>query len=99
MTLVKDCISQPYWKIIQEMCEDKIEKKYPEYGNSWKDNHWTDFWNQRLQGEVDEVRGKSGLDQEGRIDELVDVINVCGMQISNLLDSKQREMVMMRLGF
>ena len=89
---------QPYWKVIQEMCEGKISKQFPKYNNSWKDNHWSDFWNQRIQCEVNEVKEISGLSQEERIAELVDVINVCAMDISNLLDSRQREMVMMRLG-
>lgn len=89
---------QPYWNAITEMCQDAIMKKFPEYGNSWKDAQLSSFWNERLQGEVDEVKAVSGLDQETRMAELIDVINVCAMDISNLMDSRQRQMVMQRLG-
>jgi len=98
MTVGLDC-KQPYWGVIRELCENKIEKKFPEYGNSWKSTYGSGFWDFRLQDEVNEVKEKSMLNQEGRIEELVDVINVCAMQISNLLDSRQREMIMQRLGF
>ena len=97
MTDNKEC-KQPYWNAIRELCENKIEKKFPEYDNSWVGFFDSDFWNKRLDGEVEEVKQQSNFDQEGKIDELVDVINVCAMQISNLLDSRQREIVMQRLG-
>lgn len=97
MTITTEC-NQPYWKVIQEFCENKILKKYPEYGNSWKHLFDDNFWNNRLQNEVDEVKENSSFSQEARIEELIDVINVCAMQISNLLDSRTEEMVKMRLG-
>ena len=92
--LNKRCL-QPHWKVIQDMCKRKIEAKHPKYGNSWKTTWSYEFWNQRLQSEVDEVKIEYS---DNRIDELIDVINVCAMQISNLLDSKQHEMVAIRLG-
>jgi len=95
VTKEKEC-HQPHWKVIEDMCKRKIESKYPKYGNSWKTTWSYEFWNQRLQSEVDEAKEDFS---DNRIDELIDVINVCAMEISNRLDSKQREMVMMRLGF
>ena len=89
-------ILQPHWKAIQSMCKRKIESKFPEHGNSWKTTWSYEFWNKRLQGEVDEAKQDY---TDNRIEELIDVINVCAMEISNRLDSKQRETVMMRLGF
>ena len=89
---------QPYWNSITELCELKIEEKYPKYGDSWVGFFDDEFWNKRLQGEVDESKLISSLDQDGRISELVDVINICAMQITNLLEDRKRQSVMMRLG-
>lgn len=86
---------QPHWKAIQDMCKRKIKEKYPEYGNSWLTEFSYEFWNQRLQSEVDEVKEDYS---DNRIEELIDVINVCAMEISNRLDSRTHEMVAMRLG-
>ncbi len=88
----------PYWGQIQNLCGLKIKQKFPQYGNSWKECFDDNFWNQRLQGEVNEVKEVSSLDQDRRISELIDVINVCAMQISNLLDSRNKEIIKTRLG-
>ncbi len=88
---------QPAWGRIVEDCKEKIEKKFPDYGNSWVDNFFFD-WKSRLQGEVNEVEQLSDLSQEEKIAELEDVINICAMRITNLLKLRWDEVVAERLG-
>ena len=80
-------IKQPHWKLITKICSAKVAKKYPVYGNDWKDSHSLNFkfWNIRLQAQVYEAKLKHGDD---RIDELIDVINICAFEISKRLDKK-----------
>jgi hypothetical protein len=89
-----DC-KQPNWNSILEKCKEKIELKYPEYGNSWVDDFFFD-WKSRLQGEVNEVEQYSDLSQEEKIAELIDVINICAMRITNLQSIQYHEMRMSR---
>ena len=89
---------QPGWARITEHASKKIEKKFKQYKNSWVEYYDPDFWNQRLQGEVDEVKELSDLEYEEKMDELIDVINICAMQYTNLMLARQHEVVATRLG-
>jgi hypothetical protein len=89
---------QPSWGAIRSLCELKIKDRFEKYGNSWVGLHDDYFWNNRLQGEVNEVSKTHSIGIDERMEELIDVINVCAMQITNLIEAKQRETVMMRLG-
>jgi hypothetical protein len=91
---MSDC-KQPNWKSILEKCKEKIESKYSEYGNSWVGDFFFD-WKSRLQGEVNEVEQYSDLSQEEKIAELIDVINICAMRITNLQAIQYEEMKMSR---
>ena len=88
-----EIIEQPYWSYISSMCKIKIAKKYSEYKNNWKFTGSLKFWNEKLQEEVDEVKEKCDYD---RIEELLDVINICAMEISNRLDAKQQARAQLR---
>ena len=80
-------IEQPAWRRINDLCIDKIESRFPKYGNTWKwDCHLnTKKWNHLVQGEVDELKEKT---YEDRIEELIDVINICAMELTNRLRIK-----------
>lgn len=82
-------IKHPNWDLIKELCNFKIDTKYDKYGNSWVDLFDDEFWNKRLMGEVLETQQTSNKFQsDKRIDELVDVINICAMQITNISHKK-----------
>ena len=82
-------IKHPNWDLIKELCNFKIDTKYDKYRNSWVDFFDDEYWNKRLMGEVLETQQTSNKFQpDKRIDELVDVINICAMQITNISHKK-----------
>ena len=79
----KEECEQPNWQEIIKLCNKKIEDKYTEYGNSWVGFFDDDFWDIRLKGEVEELSKLNSWQHEEKIKELVDIINICAMQITN----------------
>lgn len=74
-------IEQPDWILIKDLCRNKIIKRYEKYGNSWINCLEDDYWNGRLDREIIELK-QTSLQSE-RINELIDIINICAMQITN----------------
>jgi len=76
-----ETIKQPYWGRIVESCEEKIKEKFKEYENSWEVTSDSEFWKQRVQGEVDELKEKLWQfpDELKVMKECVDVINICAI--------------------
>ena len=90
MSVLENC-KQPSWVMIVKLCKEKIEEKYPQYGNSWVGYMSKAFWKKRLKGEVAELNDLLSFEHDKRIKELVDIINICAMQITNHLDQKEKE--------
>jgi len=77
-------ILYPNFKEIIKLCKGKIDEKFEDYGNSWKqDGYFTNWawWNKRLKGEIDEIL-KTNHPVEKR-DEIIDAINILAMMYQN----------------
>lgn len=73
-------IKFPDFKRIVERCKEKMEKKFPDYKNSWTKMYYFDnptWWNKRLMVEVQEFIDAKG--QTDKYEELIDIMNICAM--------------------
>lgn len=81
----------PQFKNIIENCKDKINEKFPKYGNSWINTRFDDdFWQKRLDGEIKEIF-MANNPKEFK-DEIIDAINVLSMMYENAIYYKQNQM-------
>lgn len=72
---LKDIPEYPDFDFIIKEVKEKMDKRFLQYGNSWKDkSNGLDFWERRLQHEVSEWALRR-LDS----DELIDMIAVACM--------------------
>ncbi len=68
-------IQYPNFDDIVIQCKKKIDEKFPEYGNSWKEDPFTmDWWNKRLNREIKEIFEAKSV--EKFVDEIPDAINI-----------------------
>jgi len=75
-------IEYPDFKEIEQICRKKIEEKFPEYKNSWKDSFTPiSWWEKRLKGEIDEIF--SAKSPQEYVNEIPDAINILAMMYSS----------------
>ena len=74
-------IQYPFFDEIIIQCKAKIQEKFVEYGNSWKDDPITlDWWKKRLEGEIKEIFEAKSVEEF--INEIPDAINILAMMFS-----------------
>jgi len=74
-------IEYPFFEEIIIQCKGKIDSKFDEYGNSWKENPFTmDWWQKRLMKEIKEIFEAKSVDEY--VDEIPDAINILCMMFS-----------------
>jgi len=79
--MMKSEIEYPFFEEIVIQCKAKINDKFDEYGNSWKENPFTmDWWQKRLMKEIKEIFEAKSVDEY--VDEIPDAINILCMMFS-----------------
>ncbi len=82
MSLSEFGIEYPDFKEIEKVCKEKIEEKFPDYKNSWKDNFTPiSWWEKRLRNEIDEIFSAKSPEEYAK--EIPDAINILAMMYSN----------------
>jgi len=79
--MMKSEIQYPHFEEIVIQCKAKINDKFDEYGNSWKDDPLTmEWWKKRLMKEIKEIFEAKSV--EKYVDEIPDAINILCMMFS-----------------
>jgi len=84
-----DKIQYPFFDEIVIQCKGKIDDKFAEYGNSWKENPFTmDWWEKRLKKEIKEIFEAKSVEEY--VDEIPDAINILSMMFSRSIQPCSR---------
>ncbi len=79
--MMKSEIEYPFFEEIVIQCKAKINDKFAEYGNSWKENPFTmEWWQKRLMKEIKEIFEAKSVDEY--VHEIPDAINILCMMFS-----------------
>lgn len=82
--MMKSEIEYPNFDEIVIQCKAKIDDKFAEYANSWKENSFTmDWWEKRLKKEIKEIFKAKSVEEY--VDEIPDAINILCMMFSRSL--------------
>ena len=77
-------IEYPDFDEIIKVCKKKIEEKFPDYKNSWKDELTPiSFWEKRLKGEIEEIFSAKSPKEYAK--EIPDAINILAMMYTNVV--------------
>lgn len=76
-------VKQPSWEEIVMICQEKMRKRYDEYGNNWTEENSKDsikFWVSQLNSELNKLIDSLKLQNPKQtIANSTDLLNVCAM--------------------